>query len=296
MKKYILLIASLVLMIVLASCSNNSNPKQKKTTKSDEMKVGEMMQEDKEHVWFLMHDKKTETLESQSVVDEFIITKGGKMKIYQANTIPSQELGKLLHQDEKSLIKDIKKQDKKYFNMKMAEFYGDTEADIKNAKDLIKKGYANYSPSQDSHGGSDYAVIQKELHNKSPKESLKDLEKNMEDLKSHDYEAPKSQKVDLRSVGSGKLRISTDRKFNFLKAFQTNNGEYNTFSNTVAPTEISGKKVAGLSTFDEEDGSKEGTDPFLVTTVDNNIKKVLLDKPTDPAIKDNQEFKHKKGS
>ncbi|HCY0820945.1 TPA: hypothetical protein O0673_002752 [Staphylococcus aureus] len=296
MKKYILLLASLVLVVALASCSNNSNPKQKKTTKDDEMKVGEMMQEDKEHVWFLMHDKKTETLESESVVDEFIITKNGKMKIYQAKTIPQQNLGELLKKDEKSLIKDIKEQDKWYFKMKTAEMIGNTNADIKNAKDLIKKGYDEYSPSRDSHGGNDYAVIQKELHNKSPEESLKELEKNKNDLESRKYEAPKSQKVDLRSVGSGKLRISTDRKFNFPKAFQTNNGEYNTFSNPVNPKEISGKKVAGLSVYDEDEGLEEGTDPFFVTTVDNKIKKVLFDKPNDPAIKDNQEYKHKKGS
>ncbi|MBJ8217051.1 hypothetical protein [Staphylococcus pseudintermedius] len=260
------------------------------------MKVGEMMNEDKEHIWFLMHDKKTDTLESQSVVDKFIITKSGEMKIYNAKSIPSQELGELLKKDEKSLIEDIKEQDKWYFKMKVAEFYGDTDADIKNAKDLIKKGYDNYSPSQESHGGNDYAVIQKELHNKSPEESLKELKKNKDSLDSLKYEAPKSQKVDLRSVGSGELRISTNREYNFPKFFQTKNGKYNTFSNPVNPIKIGDKYVAGLSVFDEEDGLKEGVDPFLITTVDKKIKKVLIDKPTDPAIKENQEFKHKKGS
>ncbi|WP_215392866.1 hypothetical protein [Staphylococcus aureus] len=255
-----------------------------------------MMQEDKEHVWFLMHDKKTESLEKQSVVDKYIITKSGKMKIYHAKTIPSQELGELLKKDEKSLIEDIKKQDKWYFKMKVAEFYGNTDADIKNAKDLIKKGYDNYSPSQESHGGNDYAVIQKELQNKSPKESLKELEKIKKDLDSLEYREPKSQKVDLRSVGSGKLRISTKRDFNFPNVFKTKNGIYNTFSYTVNPIKIDNKYVAGLSVYDPNNSSKEGTDPFLITAVDSKVKKVLIDKPTDPAIKDNQEFKHKKGS
>ncbi|GBY65937.1 hypothetical protein [Staphylococcus aureus] len=295
MRKYILLFASLILMITLASCSK-SNPKQKKTTKDDEMKVGEMMQENKEHVWFILHNSKTDSLESQSDVDEFIITKNGKMKIYQAKTIPSQELGELLKKDEKSLIADIKEQDKWYYDMKTSEMYGDTEADIKNAKDLKKEGYDKYSPSQDSHGGNDYAVIQKELKNKSPEESLKELEKNKKELENHKYKAPKSQKVDLRSVGSSQLRISTNRDFNFPKAFQTNDGEYNTFSNTIDPININGKKVAGLSAIDEENDSTEPTDPYLVTVVDDKIKKVSLDKPTDPAIKDNQKFKHKKGS
>ncbi|MDU0937276.1 MAG: hypothetical protein E7A88_01920 [Dermabacter sp.] len=53
------------------------------------------------------------------------------MKIYQAKTIPSQELGELLKKDEKSLIADIKEQDKWYYDMKTSEMYGDTEADIK---------------------------------------------------------------------------------------------------------------------------------------------------------------------
>lgn len=296
MKKYILLLASLVLMLALASCSNNDNPKQKKTTKNDEMKVGEMMQEDKEHVWFVLHNPKTESLESQSDVDEFIITKNGKMKIYQAKTIPSQELEDLLKKDEKSLISEIKKQDKWYYKMKTSKLIGDTEADIENAKDLIKKGYDNYSPSKESHGGNDYAVIQKELHNKSPKESLKELKKNKKDLESLKYIEPKSQKVDLRSVGSNQLRISTNREFNLPKSFQTKNGEYNTFSNTIDPIEINGKKVAGLSSVDENSDSSEATEPYLITTVNDNVKKVLIDKPTDPAIKNNQEFKHKKGS
>ncbi|HCZ0964261.1 hypothetical protein QWY52_14000 [Staphylococcus aureus] len=296
MKKYILLLASLVLMLALASCSNNDNPKQKKTTKDDEMKVGEMMQEDKEHVWFVLHNPKTESLESQSDVDEFIITKNGKMKIYQAKTIPSQELGVLLKKDEKSLISEIKKQDEWYYKMKTSKLIGDTEADIENAKDLIKKGYDNYSPSKESHGGNDYAVIQKELHNKSPKESLTELKKNKKDLESLKYIEPKSQKVDLRSVGSNQLRISTNREFNLPKSFQTKNGEYNTFSNTIDPIEINGKKIAGLSSVDENSDSSEATEPYLITTVNNKVKKVLLDKPTDPAIKDNQEFKHKKGS
>ncbi|HFG8920912.1 hypothetical protein [Staphylococcus epidermidis] len=295
MKKYILLFASLILMITLASCSN-TNPKQKKTTKKDEMKVGEMMQEDKEHVWFLLHNSKTDSLESQSDVDEFIITKNGKMRIYQAKTIPSQELGDLLKKDEKSLISEIKKQDEWYYDMKISQLIGDTNADIQNAKDLSKKGYDKYSPSKESHGGNDYAVIQKELKNKSPEESLKELEKDKKDLENHKYKAPKSQKVDLRSVGSNQLRISTKRDFNLPKSFQTNDGEYNTFSNTIDPIDINGKKVAGLSAIDEENDSTEPTDPYLVTVVNDKVKKVTLDKPTDPAIKDNQKFKHKKGS
>lgn len=295
MRKYILLVASLILMMTLASCSN-TNPKQKKTTKKDEMKVGEMMQEDKEHVWFLLHNSKTDSLESQSDVDEFIITKNGKMRIYQAKTIPSQELGDLLKKDEKSLISEIKKQDEWYYDMKISQLIGDTNADIQNAKDLSKKGYDKYSPSKESHGGNDYAVIQKELKNKSPEESLKELEKDKKDLENHKYKAPKSQKVDLRSVGSNQLRISTKRDFNLPKSFQTNDGEYNTFSNTIDPIDIHGKKVAGLSAIDEENDSTEPTDPYLVTVVNDKVKKVTLDKPTDPAIKDNQKFKHKKGS
>ena len=102
MRKYILLFASLVLMITLASCSK-SNPKQKKTTKDDEMKVGEMMQENKEHVWFI--GREDEPLDKNTKIDRYIITKNGQMKVYVAERIPAQKLGDLLKKDEKSLIR-----------------------------------------------------------------------------------------------------------------------------------------------------------------------------------------------
>lgn len=298
MKKYILLIASLVLMIVLASCSNNNNPKQKKTTKSDEMKVGEMMQEDKEHVWFVTRDDAP--LTSNSKIDRFIVTKNGKMKVYMAENIPAPTLKNILKKDEKSLIKDIKKQDKWFFEFDKSEIIAKTNADIKNAQDLAKKGYDNYSPSKESHGGTDYAVIKKERENQSPEESLKKLKKYKQDIENLSYEPPKAKKVDLKSIGSGELEISIARNYGYPKIIGSGSDVDNTktlsFTNTLNPKNINGKKLAGLNNYDEDQESSEGASPYLVTVVDNKIKKVSLDKPTDPAIKDNQEFKHKKGS
>lgn len=298
MKKYILLLASLILMIALASCSNNDNPKQKKTTKNDEMKVGEMMQEDKEHVWFVTRDD--EELTKDSKVDRYIVTKNGKMKIYIAERVPAQTLGALLKKDEKTLIKDIKKQDEWFFKFDKSEIVAKTNADIKNAKDLQKKGYDEYSPSKESHGGTDYAVIKKEREDQSPEESLKELEKYKQDIEKLSYKAPKSRKIDLKSIGSGELQLSIDRNYGYPKIIGTGSDVDNikklSFTNTLNPKSINNKTVAGLNNYDENQESDEGTSPYLVTIVDNKVKKVLLDKPTDPAIKDNQEFKHKKGS
>lgn len=295
MRKYILLFASLILLITLASCSK-SNPKQKKTTKDDEMKVGEMMQENKEHVWFIGRDD--EPLDKNTKIERYIITKNGKMKVYVAERIPAQKLGDLLKKDEKSLIKDIKNQDKSFFKFDVADIVAKTNADIENAKDLKKEGYDKYNPSEDSHGGTDYAVLEKENENQSPEESLKKLEKYKKDVDGMPYKAPKSKNVDLRSIGSGELEISIARNYGYPKIIGTgsdvDNSKSLSFTSTENPKSIAGKKVAGLSNYDED--SEASAYPYLVTVVDDKVKKVLLDKPSDPAIKDNQKFKHKKGS
>lgn len=301
MKKRYLLIFTLILMLILASCSNNQDEQKKKTTKSDEMKVGEMMQENKEHVWFVAKDKKTPTLEKESDINRYIITKNGKMKVYIAHTPPTQDLERLLKMNQKELIKDIKTQDKDYFEFKVADLYAKTDADVKNAKDIIRVGYKNYNESKDSHGGSDYALIAKEQDNQSPEESLKKLEKYKHELDTVKYEPPKAQKVDLHSVGSGVLELSTARNYNFPKIVGTGDHVDETaqtlkFSKPYNPTEIEGKRLAGLNAYAENQRTDEGEDPYLVTVVDNKIKKVKMDKGNDPAIKDNQKFKHKKGS
>ncbi|MGZ9785962.1 hypothetical protein [Staphylococcus pseudintermedius] len=46
------------------------------------MKVGEMMQEDKEHIWFVT--RANDTLDEKTKVDRYIITKNGNMQIYVA--------------------------------------------------------------------------------------------------------------------------------------------------------------------------------------------------------------------
>ncbi|OFU79480.1 hypothetical protein HMPREF3110_04415 [Staphylococcus sp. HMSC10C03] len=51
---------------------------------------------------------------------------------------------------------------------------------------------------------------------------------------------------------------------------------------------------SGLNNYYENTEADEGTSPYIVTIVDDKIKKVALDKSGDPAIKDNQQFKHEK--
>ncbi|ETJ37343.1 hypothetical protein Q604_UNBC08438G0001, partial [human gut metagenome] len=121
--------------------------------------------------------------------------------------------------------------------------------DIENAKDLKKEGYEKYNPSEDSHGGTDYAVIEKELKNQSPEESLNKLEKYKKDVDGLPYKAPKSQKVDLRSVGSGELEISIARNYGYPKIIgsgsDVDNSKTLSFTNTQNPKSIGDKKVAG---------------------------------------------------
>ena len=301
MKTRYLLIFTLILTVVLASCSSKDNERQKKTTKDDEMKVGEMMQEDKERVWFVATNTKTPTLEKESIINRYIITKNGKMKIYVANTPPIPNLDRMLDMSQKELIKEIKTQDKDYFEFKAAELYARTDADIKNAKDIIRVGIDDYNESRDSHGGSDYALLAHEQRGQSPEESLKKLEKYKHELDTVKYEPPKAKKVDLHTIGSGVLELSTARNYNFPKGVGSSDNVDETkqtlkFSKPYNPTEIKGKRLAGLNNFYEDDTSEEGSEPYLVTIVDDKIKKVALDKGGDPAIKDNQKFKHEKGS
>lgn len=301
MKTRYLLIFTLILTVVLASCSNKEDERQKKTTKEGEMKVGEMMQEDKERVWFVATDTKTPTLEKASIINRYIITKNGKMKIYVANTPPKPNLDRMLEMNQKELIKEIKYQDRRYFKSKAAELYARTDADIDNAKDIIKVGIEDYNESRDSHGGSDYALLAHEQRGQSPEESLKKLEKYKHELDTVKYEPPKAQKVDLHTIGSGVLELSTARNYNFPKGVGSADHVDETkqtiqFSNTYQPKEIKGKRLAGLNNYYEDTKTDEGTSPYMVTIVDDKIKKVSLDKGGDPAIKDNQKFKHEKGS
>ena len=113
MKKSYLLLLTLILMVVLAACGTNE--RQKKTTDKDEFKVGEAMQEDKQHVWYVLRDSNTSELDKDSDVSKVIVTKNGKMRVYVHNAIPPEPLGHLVKKSDKQIIKDLEKEDKRTF-------------------------------------------------------------------------------------------------------------------------------------------------------------------------------------
>ncbi|HAC5789007.1 TPA_asm: hypothetical protein GZX72_14370 [Listeria monocytogenes] len=309
MKRILAVLMSLVLVVTLASCSNgdkqgedkgNDKEAKKKTAKKGEMKVGEMMQEDKEHVWFYLDDMKTDSLDKDSVISKFIVTKNGKMTIYKAKEAPMQSLDKLLKMDKEELIKELKNQDEFFFDMKIASEENLVKKDIQNAKDLVNMGYENYIKKGKSHGGKDFALTQKELESVEPEESLERLKKYQSQLEGAEYKEPKEQDVDLQTIGSGELQLTTDRNYPLpelergnIEDKLTDGTEVTTFNNKVNPKEVAGKRLAGLNNYSEDSITDEGEEPYLLTTVDDDIEKVVLDKGDDPAIKANQQSKHK---
>lgn len=104
MKKSYLLLLTLILMVVLAACGTNE--RQKKTTDKDEFKVGEAMQEDKQHIWYVSRDDTTSELDKDSDVSKVIVTKNGKMRVYVHEAIPPEPLGYLVKKSDKQTIKD----------------------------------------------------------------------------------------------------------------------------------------------------------------------------------------------
>ncbi|MDO0971680.1 hypothetical protein [Staphylococcus haemolyticus] len=285
MKKSYLLLLTLILMVVLAACGTNE--RQKKTTDKDEFKVGEAMQEDKQHIWYVSRDDTTSELDKDSDVSKVIVTKNGKMRVYVHEAIPPEPLGYLVKKSDKQTIKDLEKEDKRNFESSKDYYIDMTNKEIKEAKRYIKEGKEEYRPSNYKLG---YAMIEEERNGVSPQDSIKKLEDYKSKVEKTTYKKPQARDVDLRFHQNREI-ISTDRQYGFPKPLV--NAEYiddedsiAEFNNTVQPTSINGHNVGGLSNADgNETEDNNNQSPYLITKLDKDIKKVKLDETDDPSMK-----------
>ena len=282
MKKSYLLLLTLILMVVLAACGTNE--RQKKTTDKDEFKVGEAMQEDKQHIWYVLRDSNTSELDKDSSVSKVIVTKNGKMRVYVHNSIPPEPLGHLVKKSDKQIIKDLEKEDKRNFESNKDYYIDMTNKEIKEAKRYIKEGYR---PSNVNLG---YAMVIEERDGVSPQDSIKKLEDYKSKLEKTTYKKPQARDVDLRFHQNREI-ISTDRQYGFPDKLAhgddtDSDDSIAEFNNTVQPTSINGHIVGGLSNSDgTETDDYNNQSPYLITKLDKDIKKVKLDETDDPSMK-----------
>ncbi|MDG0820732.1 hypothetical protein M4L90_12455 [Staphylococcus equorum] len=292
MKKTIALIFTLFLIIGLAACSNSNNEDNKKkeqTTDKDEMRVAELMQQDKTHIWFVVPEIKTGELEEDTAINRFLVTKNGKMKVYVAKEVPEQTMSKMLKLDNKELLKNIKEQDKDNYETTKNFAIGDTKTEIEETERYMKEGKEEYRPKM----GYGYALTREEVDNKQPEDILQKLKDYKGKLENAEYKEPKSQNVNLGYSSDSEETISIAREYNFPKTIAhgdntDNDLEALSFNNPFQPIEISDSNIAGLSYSDgNEDEENNDQSPYLVTKVGDEIKDVTLDDPEHPAVKEN---------
>ncbi|OEL08231.1 hypothetical protein [Staphylococcus equorum] len=292
MKKSIALIFTLFLIIGLSACSNTNNEDNKKkeqTTDKDEMRVAELMQQDKTHIWFVVPEIKTGELEEDTAINRFIVTKNGKMKVYVAKEVPEQTMSKMLKLDNKELLKNIKEQDKDNYETTKNFAIGDTKTEIEETERYMKEGKEEYRPKM----GYGYALTREEVDNKQPEDILQKLKDYKGKLENAKYKEPKSQDVNLGYSSDSEETISIARNYSFPKTIAhgdntDNNLEALSFNNPFQPIEISDSNIAGLSYSDgNEDEENNDQSPYLVTKVGDEIKDVTLDDPEHPAVKEN---------
>lgn len=295
MKKTLSLVFILAIIIGLAACSNNNEDKKKeKTTEKGEMKVAEMMQQDKQHIWYILDDTETNELEDESKVDRIVVTKNGKMKVYKVNygfTITSIENDKIFDNP----LENIKATDE-------GEFTGTKQHLVKNTKEAIKntKAYINDDDDYNAVGMNGIAQTKEEDDGIPPEQTLKEQEEYLTKLKKVEYSKPKWQKVNLKVLENGNEAIEAKRDFGFPKA-QSSTGDrtddktHFEFNHGYQPVPFGEKdsRYAGLS-FKEENEDFNDQSPYLITKIKDDITNVKMDEKDDPAIKYNKEKKDDK--
>ncbi|MFW0761795.1 hypothetical protein [Staphylococcus cohnii] len=294
MKKSKLLIFTIVLIVVLAACSNNGNDKQQKTTEKDEMKVAEMMQEDKTHVWYVLSDPQTNELNEESTIDRFIVSKNGKMKVYMSGGIT---LADVVNESQKDIINDIKDYDEADHMVKKDKYITQTENAIKGTKAYIDSGSdskENWAKDLENNNSYvQYAEAQDKEKNIDPKDTLKDQEDYLAKLKSTDYKSPKSQKINVKVNDDGTETITANRNYDFPKAKgsagdSTDNDSDFTFNQGYQPIMFGDDNTfAGLS-FKEEDEDFNNQSPYIITHISKDIQTAKKDEADDPAVKNNK--------
>ncbi|MCR1798253.1 hypothetical protein NSA29_11980 [Staphylococcus warneri] len=293
MKRLLLLCLTIVLIVSLAACGLGEPERQKKTTKKGQMKIGEMMQENKRHVWFLGVHTNTEEIDGNTKISRIIVTKNGKMKVYDLQNVTKSTMNDYAKMSDDEIIKNAKKEDKKRFNFVQNKLIHLTDGEIKEAKNYIKKG-DDYEPAATMENDSvvyGYAYYQDDGKAK-PEESLKKLKKYKSDLESNKYQEPKSRKVDL-NFAENDLSMTIARQFKFPSSavahppYADEDFSKLKVEQALQPKSYNGTKYAGVG----EDGDKEPEEKdflILTTKVNDKVKNVLIDEKDDPAIKANK--------
>lgn len=296
MKKSIALIFTIVLIVGLAACSNNKNDKKDKTTDDGEMKVGELMQEDKTRIWYVLSNPQTNELKEESEIDRFIVTKNGKMKVYMSGGI---KLKHVADENQKTLLKDLEDFDNADHLFKKEEYVSKTKNAIKGTK-----AYINSDAEDDEKWGEEfdgennsfvqYAEAQDKENGISPKKTLKDQKEYLKKLESTEYKKPKSKEVNLHVNEDGTETINVARNYGFPKASgsvgdSTDDDSEYTFNQGYQPVPFgeNDNTFAGLS-FKEENEDFNDQSPYLITKVSQDIQTVLKDESDDPSIKGNK--------
>ena len=295
MKRLLLLCITIVLVVSLAACGLGEPERQKKTTKKGQMKIGEMMQENKRHVWLLGKYMNTEKVNGKNEIHRVLVSKNGKYQTYYFRDMENGTVDDLTKMSDDEIIKKAKKEDKSMFNYEKKKLIELTNGEIKETEKLMKQGDDYKAPPTTKsklvvYGYSDYA---QDDGSASPEESMKKLKKYKKELESSEYKEPENKKIDLQ-YDDNDLMLAVARNYPFPKnsvahkdVIDDRGLKYLMVQQALQPKNYNGQRMAGVA----EDGDTERGEAefdFLLTKVDKNVKNVLIDEKDDPAIKANK--------
>ena len=286
-KKWILIALTLLLTVSLAACNATKPERQKKTTEKGQMKVGEMMQEDKQHVWFVGQHSNTEDIDGTSNITRILVSKNGKMKVYDLQDTKNSNLNRYAKMSDKEIISFSEKQDKKRFDVVHDDLLNLTNGEIKEAKKYEKEGddYESPVPIENEsvvYGYASYSEDDVDV-------SLDKLNKYQDGLEKSKYKSPTAKPLKLFYKDSD-LKLDISRNYPLPKNGVAHPNYVDEdlsalyFEKSLQPKDYNGQKFAGVA----EDGDKYSEEKevlFLTTKVNNKVKNVLIDENDDPAIK-----------
>lgn len=281
--------------VLLASCSNGGSDS--KESNSSEIKMGEILKNDNEHISYILNEDNP--IEKESEIDYYILTKDGKAQVFDGTS--DTTLGDVSKMKDDEIKKLMEKEDKKYFNEDKNDVIKSLEEGDKVVQEVMEgKKEINVSEDEDA---LKYTKKYIDENGNVPKKSL-------DKIKDIDYSKPKPFKIDLAVNTDGSGNETDDEVFKFKahgfsestkeasddtssdEYYYTNSAVTRTAKfmkdmklvkgsdDTVAVTDIYDKKYAGLSYLDDDDESVN----YLITEVGDKAKEVELDTPDDKYV------------
>ncbi|OEL06516.1 MULTISPECIES: hypothetical protein [Staphylococcus] len=297
--KCTLLLASI---LVLASCSSDSS--NSKETNNKNIKIGKMINSNKEHISYYINEE--DTLDKDSRISYYIVSKNGKSKVYDDTGDTS--LGEVSKMDEDELKKHMKKKDKEFFESRKK----DVLKELEEGDDIVQE-VINGEMTEENYENKDEL---EKYSKKYIKENGNVPKNSIEKTKDVSYKQPKAYKtkIGLNTDGSGNNTEVERYKFKNHNIYTTstldldvNMGDLNIDSNEYgytlnkitlegnyfddAPMErdftgaFSGKEIydktyGGLSYYDEA----EEENNYLITEIGDKVENVKLDSPKDKYV------------